>query len=63
MDEWPYQQRSQEEIDMIIEKAGIHDTVRLGIKLKEYLEMKKECLRPETLDYLDRLSGSREEVI
>ena len=63
MDDWPYPQRSQAEIDEIVEKAGIHDTVRLGVKLKEYLEERRDSLRPETLVYLDRLSGSWEEVI
>jgi len=63
MDEWPIPQRSQAEIDEIVNKAGIHDTVRLGVKLKEYLEERKDSLRPETLVYLDRLSGSWDEVI
>ena len=63
MEKWPYQQRSRAEIDEIVEKAGIHDTVRLGIKLKKYLEERRDSLRPETLVYLDRLSGSWEEVI
>ncbi|TRO53609.1 M20/M25/M40 family metallo-hydrolase [Candidatus Bathyarchaeota archaeon] len=63
MDEWVTQQRSQKEIDAIVDKAGIHETVRLGVKLKEYLENRRKDLRPETLVYLDRLSGSWEEVI
>ena len=63
MDDWPYPQRSQAEIDDIVDKAGIHDTVRLGVKLKEYLEERRDSLRPETLVYLDRLSGSWDEVI
>jgi len=37
--------------------------VRLGMRLKEYLEKRRSELRPETLVYLDRLSGSWEEVI
>ena len=63
MDTWDYPQRTQREIDDIIDNAGIHETVRLGIKLKAYLERKRETLRPETIVYLDRLSGSKEEVI
>lgn len=63
MDTWDYPQRTQKEIDEIIDNAGIHETVRLGLKLKEYLEKKRETLRPETIVYLDRLSGSKEEVI
>lgn len=63
MDTWDYPQRNQKEIDEIIDNAGIHETVRLGLKLKEYLEKKRETLRPETIVYLDRLSGSKEEVI
>ena len=63
MDTWAYKQRSQEEIDVIVDKAGIHETVRLGLKLKTYLEVRKESLRPETRVYLERLSGSWEEVI
>jgi len=62
-DDWPVEHRSQDEIDGIIEDAGIHETVRLGNRLKEYLEAKRDKLRPETLVYLDRLSGSMEEVI
>jgi len=62
-DDWPVEHRSEEEIDEIIEDAGIHETVRLGIRLKEYLEAKKDELRPETLVYLERVSGSMEEVI
>ena len=63
MDTWDYSQRTQREIDEIIDNAGIHETVRLGIKLKAYLEKKRGTLRPETIVYLDRLSGSKEEVI
>lgn len=63
MDKWDYPQRTQREIDDIIDNAGIHETVRLGIKLKAYLERKRGTLRPETIVYLDRLSGSKEEVI
>ncbi|MCJ7732708.1 M20/M25/M40 family metallo-hydrolase [Candidatus Bathyarchaeota archaeon] len=63
MDTWAYKQRSQKEIDEIVDKAGIHETVRLGLKLKTYLEDRKESLRPETRVYLERLSGSWEEVI
>jgi len=63
MDKWDYPQRTQKEVDVIIDNAGIHETVRLGIKLKAYLEKKRGTLRPETIVYLDRLSGSKEEVI
>ena len=62
MDTWPYEQRSQEEIDELVDEAGIHETVRLGLKLRKYLEDKKD-LRPETREYLKQLSGSWEEVI
>jgi len=63
MDEWSYKQRTQQEINEIVEKAGINETVRLGAKLKEYLEARRGTLRPETLVFLDRLSGSWDEVI
>jgi len=63
MDDWSYLQRTQAEIDAIVDNAGIHETVRLGVKLKEYLEARRDSLRPETIVYLDRLSGSWEEVI
>jgi hypothetical protein len=63
MDTWPYKQRTQAEIDDIVDKAGIHDTVRLELKLKEYLKERKDSLKQETLAYLDRLSGSWEEII
>ncbi len=63
MDMWPIPQRSQAEIDEIVDKAGIHDTVTLGVKLKEYLEERMDNLRPETIVYLNRLSGSWDEVI
>ncbi len=63
LDKWPAPKRTQEEIEAIIEKAGIHETVRLGQRLKEYLEARRESLRPETLDYLKKLSGNMEEVI
>jgi hypothetical protein len=59
----PVEHRIQESIDKIIEDAGIHETVRLGSRLKDYLEARKERLRPETLVYLKRLAGSMEEVI
>jgi hypothetical protein len=63
MDVWPYNQRSQEEINKIVEKAGIKETVQLGLMIKNYLEEKKESLNPETLDYLERLQGNWEEVL
>jgi aminopeptidase YwaD len=63
MNEWGVPQRTQSEIYEIVDKAGIHETVRLGLKLKAYLEEKRGSLRPETIVYLDRLSGSWDEVI
>ena len=63
LDEWPAPRRTQKEVEAIIERAGIHETVRLGQRLKEYLEARRESLRPETLDYLKKLSGNMEEVI
>jgi Zn-dependent M28 family amino/carboxypeptidase len=63
MDDWPYTQRTREEIDSIVNNAGIQETVQLGMKLKKYLENKKDSLGPETLGYLDRISGRWEEVI
>ena len=59
----PYMTKDPPKIDGIIEKAGIHETVRLGNQLKAYLEARKDVLRPEALVYLKRLSGSMEEVI
>lgn len=63
MDSWPFTQRSEREINEIVEKAGIQETVQLGLKLKRYLDEKTDSLQPETLVYLDRLSGNWEEVI
>ncbi|MBN2335550.1 M20/M25/M40 family metallo-hydrolase [Candidatus Bathyarchaeota archaeon] len=62
-DDWPVEHRSQDAIDKIIEDAGINETVRLGSRLKEYLNAKRDKLSPETLVYLKRLSGSMEEVL
>jgi Iap family predicted aminopeptidase len=62
-DGWPVKHKGKDDIERIIEEAGIHETVRLGVRLKEYLEAKIDELRPETLVYLKRLSGSMEEVI
>jgi hypothetical protein len=63
MDNWPFTQRTRKEINEIVEKAGIQETVKLGSKLKRYLDERKENLQPETLVYLDRLSGNWEEII
>jgi Iap family predicted aminopeptidase len=62
-DDWPVGHRSQEDIDKLVEAQGYEHTVRLGRRLKEYLESHKDELRPETLVYLERLKGSWEEVI
>lgn len=63
MDDWPVEHRSQEEIDELVAAQGLDETVRLGMRLKDYLLEKKDSLREETLVYLDRLSGSWDEVI
>jgi Iap family predicted aminopeptidase len=61
--DWPVEHRSQEEIDGLVAAQGLEETVRLGIKLKEYLEARKSSLRPEPLAYLERISGSWDEVL
>jgi len=63
MGKWPVKHRNQDEIDKLVESQGLEETVRLGVKLKEYLESKRASLRPETLAYLDRLSGDWDEVL
>jgi aminopeptidase YwaD len=60
---WPYKQRTKEEIDKIVERAGILETVKLGEKLKNFLNKRRSELKPETISYLERLGGSWEEVI
>lgn len=63
MNKWPVKHRSQDEIDKLVESQGLDETVRLGVKIKEYLEKRRSSLRPETLAYLDRISGSWDEVL
>lgn len=63
IDEWPVEHRDQDQIDKLVATQGLDETVRLGIKLKTYLLKRRDSLRPETLVYLDRLSGSWDEVI
>lgn len=62
-DNWAATHRTQEEINKVVADAGIQETVRLGLKLKEFLEAKKDELRPETIKYMNSLSGNWEEVI
>jgi Zn-dependent M28 family amino/carboxypeptidase len=62
-DEWPARRRSQAEIDGLVQTQGYEETVQLGNRLRGYLEARRGSLRPETLVYLDRLSGNWEEVI
>jgi len=62
-DRWPAAHRGQGEIDKLVQAQGFEETVRLGDKLRGYLQAKRGSLRPETLVYLDRLSGNWEEVI
>ena len=62
-DDWPVEHRNQKEIDTLVKAQGYEKTVQLGKKLKEYLESRKDELRPETLVYLHRLKGTWEEVI
>lgn len=62
-DSWPVAHRTQAEIDKLVQAQGYEETVSLGKKLQAYLEARKDGLRPETLEYLRRLSGSWEEVI
>ena len=61
-DRWPVKHRGQAEIDRLVQAQGFEETVRLGKRLKAYLEAKRDSLRPETLAYLERLSGSWDEV-
>jgi len=62
-DDWPVKHRDQGEIDKLVQAQGYEKTVKLGKKLKAYLESHKDDLRPETLVYLQRLKGTWEEVI
>jgi len=61
-DNWPVQHRGQPEIDGLVKAQGFEETVRLGRRLKDYLEATRDSLRPETLTYLERLSGRWDEV-
>ena len=63
LDKWPVEHRTKDQIDKLVADQGLDETVRLGVKLKAYLLERKDSLRPETLVYLDRLSGSWDEVI
>jgi hypothetical protein len=63
MKKWPVKHRNQEEIAQLVESQGLDETVKLGIKLKEYLGKQRLSLRPETVAYLDRISGSWDEVL
>ena len=63
MDNWPVNHRKQEEIDKLVASQGLEETVRLGDRLKAYLLKRRDTLRPETLVYLDRLTGNWDEVI
>jgi len=62
-EEWPARHRTREEIEKIVEDAGIKDTMALGERMKEYLQARSRRLRPETRVYLKRLTGEWEEVI
>jgi Iap family predicted aminopeptidase len=61
-DRWPVKHRGQAEIDGLVKAQGFEETVRLGKRLKDYLEARRGSLRPETLAYLERLAGSWDEV-
>ena len=63
IDEWPAGHRSQEEINELVRQQDFEQTLAVGKRLKEYLEERRGELRPETLVYLDRLSGDWDEVI
>ncbi|MFP3952201.1 MAG: M20/M25/M40 family metallo-hydrolase [Candidatus Bathyarchaeia archaeon] len=62
-DEWPAKKRTQKEIEELVQKQGYEETVDLGKRLKKYLSERRGDLRPETEEYLERLSGEWEEVI
>jgi Iap family predicted aminopeptidase len=62
-DDWPVSHRTQEEVDKLIHAQDYEETVKLGERLKTYLTARKDQLRPEAVKYLDRLTGSPEEVI
>ncbi len=63
LDKWPVEHRNQDQIDKLVAAQGLDETVRLGNKLKSYLLERRDTLRPETLIYLDRLTGGWDEVI
>jgi len=63
MDDLPVEHRSQEEINKLVSSQSLEETVRLGNRMKEYLSAKRGSLRPETLVYLDRISGDWDEVL
>jgi len=62
-DDWSVTHRTQSEVDKLIKAQNYEETVKLGEKLKKYLTERKDQLRPEAVKYLERLTGSPEEVI
>jgi hypothetical protein len=62
-DNWPVAHRTQIEVDKLIQAQDYEETVKLGEKLKAYLTERRDSLRPEAVKYLERLTGSPEEVI
>jgi hypothetical protein len=62
-DDWPVTLRPPVDVEAFVQAQGFRDTVELSEKLKTYLIKKLESLKPETLDYIDRLTGGWDEVI
>ncbi len=63
MDDWPVKHRTQAEIDELVAAQGLEETVKLGNRMKKYLNSKRDTLKPETIVYLDRISGDWDEVL
>ncbi len=62
-DDWPAANRSQEEIDALVEKMGYDGAMALGAKVRNYLSARVDQLRPEAKDWLARMKASWDEVL
>ncbi len=62
-DDWPVTLRPKPEVEAYVQAQGFKETVELGEKLKTYLINNRKALRPETKEYIDRLTGGWDEVI
>jgi aminopeptidase YwaD len=62
-DNWPVTLRPQKEVEAYVQAQGFRETVEIGEKLKKYLTERRNSLKPDAQEYLERLTGGWEEVI